>query len=1046
MRTPSRSWGKLAAVPALVGMVALTVGSASAAGPGAKVDYNRDVRPILSDTCYACHGPDAKARKAELRLDQKEDAFRDRDGYAVIVPGDVEASELVQRIKSEDENEVMPPPMSRKKLTPAQVDTLERWVAQGAGWKEHWAFKPPEKAALPEVRGRKWPRNPIDQFILARLEAEGLAPSPEADKTTLIRRLTLTLTGLPPTPADVDAFLADSSPSAYEKVVDRLLSSPHYGEQMARVWLDAARYGDTHGLHLDNYREMWPYRDWVIKAFNTNTPYDQFLVEQLAGDLLPDPSLDQLVASGFNRCHVTTNEGGSIEEEVYVRNVIDRVDTTGTVFLGLTVACARCHDHKYDPITTKNFYQLFAIFNSLDDSPMDGNAARYPPIVQVPSAEQKADKERLEEKLASIRKLISAEVAKVSYDDAQDAALGEYVERSDYVWVDDAVPAGAQPTTEGKPGKAWSFVTRPEHPVLSGEKSLMQRLEGQGQHAFMNAKPGLRVGEGDILFAYVFIDPTNPPKELMLEWHSDGWKHRAYWGENLIDYGTDGTTERVRVGSLPITGKWVRIEVEAAKVGLKPGTMLTGAAFTQHGGTVYWDKAGIETWTPQDGQTYDTLTAWVRAQRALKGASLPKPLQEVVKLDRDDRSAEQKSQLRAYFIEHGYSKTQTLLEPLNQQVAQVEKDRKKLDEQIATTLVSHERKEPRPAFLLDRGEYDRRKDPVERGTPQFLPPMPADAPRNRLGFARWLVAPSHPLTARVEVNRLWQQCFGTGIVKTTEDFGFQGEPPSHPELLDWLAVQFREDGWDVRTFLKRMVMSATFRQSSHVTKDRLAKDSSNRLLSRGPRFRLDAEMLRDQALAAGGLLVERTGGPSVKPPQPGGLWEAVGYTSSNTAKFVADKGHEKVHRRSMYTFWKRTSPPPQMTNFDAPSRESCIVRRERTNTPLQALELMNEPQFVEAARALAARALREGGSTPEDRVTYLFRLTTARLPDERELAELVAVYNDHHAVYASNVDEAKRLVAVGESKPDPALCVTDLAASTMVANLILNLDEVINLE
>jgi hypothetical protein len=1043
-RRRSRPVLAMASILVLGGLMPAGAGARAAGdGPEAKVrpklDFNRDIRPILSDHCFACHGPDPKARKAGLRLDRKVDALRDREGHAAIVPGDVEASDLAFRIEAEDNEVRMPPPESREPLTAAQAETLKRWIAQGAPWKEHWAFLPPERPPLPEVRDPSWPSGPIDRFILARLEAEGLRPMPEADRATLIRRATLDLTGLPPTPAEVDAFLADRAPDAFEKVVDRLLRSPHYGEHMARYWLDAARYGDTHGLHLDNYREIWPYRDWVIRAFNGNMPFDRFVVEQLAGDLLPGPTTDQLVATGFNRCNVTTGEGGSIEEEVYVRNVLDRVETAGTVFMGLTIGCARCHDHKFDPVTQKDFYRLFAFFNSIDGNPLDGNVARHPPVVPVPSPEQAAAMEGLRRKVASIRAAIAGELAKISYDEAADPDPSEYVRRADYVWFDDDLPPGAKATAGEFP-----FAATPDHPVLSGGRSVVQAYDALGQHVFEGATSRLRVGEGDTLFAHVFLDPTRPPKEVMLQWHADGWKHRAYWGENVIDWGKDGTPERLHAGPLPATGKWVRLEVEAARLGLSPGTTIDGLAFTQHGGTAYWDRAGIETWTPQEGQVYDSLALWVRSQRALGAKSLPKEIQDVVKLDRGKRGEAQKKLLRDYFVEHAYSKARPTFDPLRRQLAEAEKERDQLDKQIPASLVFRERKEPKPAFVLKRGEYDQKGEKVERELPAFLPPLPEGAPRDRLGLARWLVAPGHPLTARVAANRFWQQCFGTGIVKTAEDFGAQGEPPSHPELLDWLAVRFREDGWDVKAFMKRLVMSSAYRQSSRVTPDRLAKDPANRLLSRGPRFRLDAEMLRDQALAVGGLLVERIGGPSVKPPQPAGLWEAVGYTRSDTAKFVADVGPEKVHRRSLYTFWKRTSPPPQMTAFDAPSREACLARRERTNTPLQALVLLNEPQFVEASRALAERALREGGPTPESRVESMFRLATGRRPDAGERAELLAAYRDLRAGFAGDPQAAGRLIATGETKPDGRLDPVELAAWTMIGNLLLNLDEVTN--
>ncbi len=1009
------------------------------------IDFNRQIRPILSENCFACHGPDENKRKAKLRLDTRQGAFAKlRDGSLALVPGKPEESELYKRIASHEPSEIMPPPKTGKKLKPDQIALIKEWIQQGARWSSHWAFVPPQRPALPAVQNANWCRNPIDAFILAKLQAAGLSPSPEADRTTLIRRVTLDLTGLPPTPAEVDAFLADRSPNAYERVVDRLLRSPRFGEHMARYWLDAARYGDTHGLHLDNYREIWPYREWVIKAFNDNKPYNQFLIEQLAGDLLPNPTLEQLVATGFNRCHVSTSEGGSIEEEVYVRNVDDQVDTNGNVLLGLSIGCARCHDHKYDPILMKDYYQLFAFFNSIDGPALDGNAALPAPSVKVPSREDRAALAKLDDKAAAIRSKIAAEVAKIHYDETADAKEPEQLPRAEYVWIDDAIPSGTRAAGPDAINAAWNFVSKPEHPVFSGGKSLMRTAEGLSQMVVEDARPGLRIGEGDVLFAYVYLDPARPPKEIMLQWHSDTWRSRAYWGENLIDWGKKDSPERHKMGGLPEKGKWVRLEVEAVKVGLKPGTLVNGWAFTQHGGTVYWDKAGLVTRTPQGNQSFTTLSAWLRAQQGIGGQGLPNAIQEILKTDRDKRTAKQKRALLDYFLEHAYTAAQPVLEPLHKQLAELAKQREELEKKMPATLIFKERPTPRPAYILKRGEYDQRGQEVGRGTPAFLPPLPTDAPRNRLGFARWLVQPNHPLTARVAVNRLWQQVFGTGIVKTTEDFGSQGEPPSHPELLDWLAVQFVEDGWNVKALVKQMVMSATYQQSSKLTADRLAKDPADRLLSRGPRYRLDAEVIRDQALFVSGLLVEKLGGPSVKPPQPAGLWEAVAYTGSNTAKFKADTGCDKVHRRSLYTFWKRTAAPPQMTALDAPSRESCTLRRERTDTPLQALLLMNETQFVECARALAERTLREGGLKLEDRLTFLFRQATARKPDARELSELANAYHDYLSEYRRDASAAKKLIATGESKPDANLDPTELAAWTMVANVVLNLDEVLN--
>ena len=630
------------------------------------MNFAREIRPILSDNCFACHGPDDQKRKAKLRLDTKEGAFGKLEGGGLaIVSGKPDESDLIFRIESDDPDLRMPPQKSGKQLTAGQIAVLRRWIEQGATLSTHWAFEPPRKPALPQVKNAGWPVTEIDRLILARLEAEGLAPAPQAGKTTLIRRVTFDLTGLPPTLSEVDAFLADSSEGAYEKVVDRLLDSPRYGEHMARFWLDAARYGDTHGLHLDNYREIWPYRDWVIRAFNGNKPFDRFIVEQLAGDLLPTPTSDQIVATGYNRCHISTNEGGSIEEEVYVRNIVDQVDTNGTVFLGLTTGCARCHDHKYDPIRQKDYYQLFAFFNNIDGPAMDGNAARWAPIMQMPRPQQATALRSAEAQIADLRRTIAAAVAKA--------------ERS--------------------------------------------------------------------------------------------------------------------------------CDVKA-------------------------EKAGTE--TPQDGQLYDSLAAWIRAQRVRATPGLPGNLKAIIALERSKRTEAQTKELLAYFVEHAYAKTSGLFEPLRSKLEQAERTRKQLDEQIPTTLVFREKAgEPKPAFLLKRGEYDQKGEKVGRAVPAFLPPLPSGAPVNRLGLAQWLIAPDHPLTARVAVNRFWLQVFGTGIVKTAEDFGAQGEPPSHPELLDWLAVQFREDGWDVKRFMKRLVMSSTYRQSSRVTPESLTKDPANRLLAGG---------------------------------------------------------------------------------------------------------------------------------------------------------------------------------------------------------------------
>ncbi len=603
------------------------------------VGFARDVRPILSDTCFACHGPDDKARKAGLRLDTQEGAFAETEsGARAIVPGKPGESELIARIESKDPELQMPPKKSGKSLTPEQIAVLRRWVEQGATWTRHWAFKPPVKLVPPTVKHAAWPVNEVDRFMLDRLEDEGLTPEPEASKTALIRRVTLDLTGLPPTPEEVDAFLADRSARAYETVVDRLLDSPRYGEHVARFWLDAARYGDTHGLHLDNYREIWPYRDWVIRAFNDNKPFDRFIVEQLAGDLLPNATPDQIVATGFNRCHVLTNEGGSIEEEVYVRNIVDQVDTDGTVFLGLSTGCARCHDHKYDPIRSKDYYQLFAFFNNIDGPPMDGNSAKWAPVIAVPTPAQRGAMRALDGEIAALKKSIADEIAraataraaKARTEDRDDEAA--YAGRADFVWIDDAPPTGATP----HPELPWKFVGRPDHPVYSGRLALANKAEGLKQFVCENAGPKLVVGEGDALFAHVYLDPKQPPREVMLQWHTaGGWSHRAYWGDNAIDWGKDGTPERRAMGKLPPLGRWVRLEVPVDRLELKPGTVIDGWAFTQHGGSLHWDAAGLTTRTPQDGQRFDSFAAWVKLQRAAGAAgALPAELKAIVPIER----------------------------------------------------------------------------------------------------------------------------------------------------------------------------------------------------------------------------------------------------------------------------------------------------------------------------------------------------------------------------------------------------------------------------
>lgn len=745
------------------------------------VRFNRDVRPILSENCFECHGPDAAKRKADLRLDSGA------LGQAVVVAGKPTESELFKRITHADPEERMPPADSGRALTPGNIETLRTWIEQGGEWGKHWAFIPPKRPTIPPAKNSAWPSGAIDRFVLAKLKWAGLHPSPRADKETLLRRVTFDLTGLPSAPREIDAFLADTSPRAFEKVIDRLLASPRYGERMALDWLDAARYADSHGYSLDRRRVMWPWRDWVIGAFNDNMPFDRFAVEQIAGDLLPDSTVDQQVATGFNRNHSIQSEGGVINEEYRVETVVDRVETTSAVFLGLTFGCARCHDHKYDPISQKEFYEFYALFNNVPETAHVGNADKLAdkPFVKLPSAAQREQMDRQRAEIAELEK-----------------------------------------------------------------KSVEEK------------------------------------------------------------------------------------KLKAARKAL-----------------------------------------------AALGQAVP------------------------------------------------------------TAMVMGELSPARKTFVLTRGQYDQPSDlEVSAGLPAALGQWPAGAPRNRLGLAKWIVGSENPLTARVVVNRLWQMHFGTGIVKSSEDFGAQGEWPTNPALLDWLADEFVRSGWNRKAMHKLIVMSATYQQVSRVSPGLLEVDPANRLFARGPRFRLPAEMIRDHALAASGLLVGRLGGESVRPYQPPGLWDDVVY--ENVPRFVQDHGG-KLYRRSLYTYWKRSVPPPNMQAFDAPSREVCVLTRAKTNTPLAALVLMNDPTFVEASRKLAERVLHDGGATAESRLALLHRLVCGRRPTERELDLLRGGLGELQTSFRAEPEAARRLLAVGESPHDPVLDAVELAAYASLANAVLGTDEAI---
>ncbi|HIL25035.1 MAG TPA: DUF1553 domain-containing protein, partial [Verrucomicrobia bacterium] len=941
----------------------LTMALCVAAGStwAAPVEFNRDVRAILSKNCFACHGQDAKKRKGKLRMDTSEGAFASKKGVAAIVAGNVSESELWARINSEDPDEVMPPPESKKSLTDEEKQTLKRWIEQGAKYEKHWAFIAPKKLKVPVGAG-----NPIDAFLQRRLAKEGLKPAPLAKPEILVRRVYLDLTGLPPTPKELDAFLANPS---LEKLIDDLMQRQTYGEHMARYWLDLARYADTHGLHLDNERSMWPYRDWVVRAFNQNLTFDKFTRWQLAGDLLPKPTLDQQIASGFNRCNVTTGEGGSITAEWIYRNAVDRTSTAVEVWMGMTAGCAVCHDHKFDPLSTKEYYSMYSFFHSAADPALDGNKINTPPVLKVP---RPGDEERLAEldvKIKQVDQRIAQMVAKIKYVEPAELPNPPKPTTKETVWIEDAVPAKAVVQTSAS-ASAWKFVVKPE-PVYSGAKSTLLEAKGLRQVVFTGVNPPLVIEKSAKLFTYVYLDTLNPPKQIMLQFNNGNWEHRAYWGGDHIDWGKVKTGSRKHMGNLPETGKWVRLEVDPVTVSLKLGEKLNGWAYTQYDGKVYWDKGGIfSTVNPAADPAY-SWKIWKSQKINERNKDLNDTLRKFIKNKTIDKwtDAEEKK-LKQHWLGSVYKGASKQLKPINDEKAKLVAQQDSIRKNKAVTFVMADLPKPRQSFVMLRGQYDRPGEKVSRNVPAFLPPLPAkpkERDYNRLDFANWLVDGKHPLTARVAVNRIWQQFFGVGLVKTSADFGTQGELPMHPELLDWLAVQFVEDGWDVQRLVKRILTSHAYRQSSRTTPALLKKDPENRLLAHAPRFRLDAEVLRDQALSLSGLLVLTAGGRGVRPYQPPNIWEPVGFASSNTRNYKQGKGDD-LYRRSIYTFLKRTAPAPFMTSFDAPSREQSCTVRSRSNTPMQALQLMNDVQHVEAARNLAQRILNGGGADDAARI------------------------------------------------------------------------------
>jgi uncharacterized protein DUF1553/uncharacterized protein DUF1549/concanavalin A-like lectin/glucanase superfamily protein/cytochrome c len=1030
------------------------------------IDFDREVRPILSDNCSACHGPDENQRKAKLRFDTKEGAFA-KPG--VITPGDASKSKLYQRVSSKDQDMMMPPPSSGHKLTEKQIETIRRWIDEGARWEEHWAFVPPKRPEIPNVKNAAWVRNPIDSFILARLEKEGLKPQPEADKTTLLRRVYLDLTGLPPAPADVDAFLADKSAGAYEKAVDKLLASPHYGERMAMVWLDLARYADTHGYHIDSHRDMWPWRDWLIRAFNENKRFDQFTIEQLAGDLLPEATRDQKIATGFNRNHMINFEGGAIPEEYLTEYIIDRVETTATTWLGLTMGCARCHTHKYDPISQKEFYQFYAFFNSVPEVGLDGRVGNAAPILSLPTDEQKAEQRRLTGVIQDLTDALSDKNVAPLQQEWEKTLSGRAAVAPlegitahyelDGGLVDSSGRYRHGRTLGGDPSFGVGMVGRAAS--LDGQTTLGFGDAGSfdSRDAFSFAlwmRPG--IGKiGNFAFQKIEDEKTRRGYELIFEkthlidiqrwaapltirlisnWPDDAivvrtkesfnnndWKHLAF------TYDGSGRAAGLKVF---LNGKLAEVEVVKDAVN---GPIKTGAELiigSKQTGRAY--SGGLD-----DMRLYSR----VLGESEIEDLAVHYPIRAILYRVGGKRAKEEEDRLREYFLTHIAPEKMRLQ---NAELKDARKRKQALDKAILNTMVMTEFSVPRDTFVLTRGDYRNKAEKVAPGVPAVLPPLPQDDKVNRLTLAKWLVAPNHPLTSRVAVNRFWQMYFGQGIVKTVEDFGSQGEPPFHPDLLDWLATEFISAGWDVKAMQKLIVTSATYRQSSRVTPELREKDPENRLLARGPRYRLPAEIIRDNALASSGLLNDEIGGHSVLPYQPPGLWEEMAFGDGFSMQEYVQSHGKDLYRRSMYTFWKRTVPPAAMATFDAPDREKCVARRAVTNTPLQALVTLNDPTYVEAARAMAEKTLREGGRDARARIAYVFRLALARKPSAQEAKVLRDLLSQQLINYRKDRKAAGELLRVGESKADDKFDQTELAAWTMVASAILNLDETVTKE
>ncbi len=949
-------WGALAQTPAK---------------PKAEISFDRDVMPILSQKCYKCHGPDAAKAAAGLRLDQ----FSSVVATHAVVVGKPSASKIIQRVSDKDADVRMPPSDSGvKPLTTAQIEILKQWISSGAKYEKHWSFVTPTMPALPKVSNPLWCKNPLDRFVLAKLDAAGMKPEAEADRETLAMRAAQTLTGLPPDPGQVIAFVNDKQPGAYERFVDKLLASPAYGEQEARYWLDAVRYGDTHGLQLDNERGVYPYRDWVVSAFNRDLPFDKFVQWQLAGDLLPKPTTEQLVATGYVRMNLTSNEGGAIAEEFLARNTFDRVDTTGTALLGLTVQCARCHDHKYDPIAQKDYYGLYAFFNSTKDDPLDGNVTYPPPVVRAATPEQEA-------KISSMDRAIDAVLAKVNPDTAVQAftannkpipatknwQISPVYSAPSFDAAFDQVSA-AEPGGAGEKGwKPFAFEIGKDFANIIGKDNASVYIRGT-----------IVMDKAETIGFGVSSD------DAVKVWLNGKLIHSHKIGRG-IDQGIDRVTGDFKAGENEIVIK-----------------VING---------ISTDGLNLRLYDPRDKELGDKVIAY----------------------QKNPSSAVALREMRIAYLAVGPDETS------RKEYQRLMKAKAEFESSIPMSLIAQEMEKPRQTYILKRGLYDQLGDKVTRHVPGFLGTLAPAAQVNRLGLAQWMTSSTNPLFARVFVNRVWQQHFGTGLVKTSEDFGSQGEWPVNQPLLDALAVSFIKSGWSVKALNRMIVTSATFRQSSRISKEKLAKDPENRLVSRGPRFRLDAEVIRDKALWASGLLVHEVGGKGFKPYQPDGIWENASDPASSTHIYVRE--HDTgIYRRSMYLFWKRTAPPPAMVNLDAPLRDTCIVRRSTTNTPLQALTTENETGFLEASRVMAQRMLL-GPGNDDMRIQRAFGLVIGRSASAKEMTILKTALSGFQQRYANDEAAAKKLVMVGDAPQTPNQRVSDQAAWMLLCSTLMNTDE-----